>query len=74
MLLLRHPPGEAAARIVDGTRRNCIAAGVPERFDESLTRHWVAAISDALQATDARTFDDLLERRPELARSDLIAR
>jgi hypothetical protein len=72
VLLRRHGRGEGGTRIVDGTRRNCEAMGVPDRFDEGLTRRWVNEIADALEEHDAATFAEFIGEHPELERSDLL--
>ena len=72
-LLRRHRRDEGGKRIVDGTRRNCVALGVPERFDEALSERWVHAIGDAV-GDGGGTFEDFLNAYPELARSDLLGR
>lgn len=74
MLLKRHGREAGEHRIVEGTRRNCEAGGVPERFDEALTRKWVEVVAAALEEGDAETFDRFLEQHPELGRSDSIPR
>jgi hypothetical protein len=41
----RHRGVEAEERLVRGTRKGCHHYGVPEKFDEPLTRRWARAIS-----------------------------
>ena len=72
VLLRRHHRPEALQLLDDGTRRNCAALGVPERYDAALTRRWGQALADAAAATDPADADDLFRRRPELLRSDLL--
>jgi hypothetical protein len=48
--------------------------GVPDRFEEGLTRRWVNAIADALEERDPATFSEFIGEHPELARSDLLGR
>jgi hypothetical protein len=60
-------------RIVDGTRRNCLALGVPERFDEDLSERWMHAVTDAV-GDGRETFEDFLDAYPDLARSDLLGK
>lgn len=74
VLLIRHGRTEGERRVLEGTLRNCELAGVPERFDENLTRAWVEAIANALEHADAATFDEFIELHPALGRSDSIAR
>jgi hypothetical protein len=72
VLLRRHDRPEALRVLDDGTRRNCAALGVPERYDAALTRRWGQTLADAAAATDAADADELFRRRPELLRSDLL--
>jgi hypothetical protein len=72
-LVRRHGRDEGGKRIVDGTRENCLALGVPERFDEDLSERWVHAVADAV--SDGReTFGEFLDAYPDLARSDLFGK
>ena len=71
VLLRRHGRREAEQRIVESTRRIATSLGVADRFDEELTRAWVAAIDDALADSDESP-QDLLRRRPELEKGDLL--
>jgi hypothetical protein len=64
VLVGRHGAAEAEERLVDGTRRGCDHYGVPERFDEALTRRWSQAIAAAWR--DGESFEAFLERSPEL--------
>jgi hypothetical protein len=72
VLLREHGRAEGERRILDGTERNCDAAGAGERFDEDLTRRWVEVIAAALDRTPADDFDAFLAANPELERSDLV--
>ena len=72
VLLRRHDRPEALRLIADGTRRNCVALGVAERYDAALTRRWGEALADAVAATDAADADELFSQRPELLRGDLL--
>jgi hypothetical protein len=58
--------------VADGTRRNCDALGLPERYDAELTRLWWDGIADAVEETGARDADELLREWPELLRSNLF--
>jgi hypothetical protein len=69
ILLRRHGREEAMKRLVEGTRANCEALKVPERFDEGLTRRWGTYIADAIDADDAETIEALMRL---LWRSDLL--
>jgi hypothetical protein len=69
----RHGALEAEKRLVRGTRKGCDHYGVPEKFDERLTRSWARAISTAIaHAPESETFRDFIARNPELRRGDLL--
>lgn len=58
-----------------GTRKGCDHYGVPERFDERLTRRWATVISSA--ATDrpaSENFEEFIARNPELRRGDRLGK
>jgi hypothetical protein len=68
----RHGAAEADERLVRETRKGCDHYGVPEKFDESLTRRWARAISNAItEAPESESFEDFIARNPELRRGDL---
>jgi riboflavin synthase len=73
-LVRRHGAQEAERRLVEGTRRNCDAAGAPDRFDEGLTRRWAGAVAAAQERTPAGDFAAFLAAHPELGRGDLLGR
>jgi len=71
----RHGRLEAEERLVDGTRKGCDHYGVPEKFDEGLTRRWARAVSDAVADVHAsESFEDFIARNPELRRGDLFGK
>ena len=71
----RHGRSEAEERLVQGTRKGCDHYGVPEKFDEDLTRRWARAVSDAVaDASESEGFQDFIERNPELRRGDLFGK
>ena len=73
VLVRRHSSTEAEERLVEGTRSGCDHYGVPEKFDERLTRRWAAAISAAVgEGADDENFEDFIARNPELRRGDLF--
>ena len=58
-----------------GARKGCDHYGVPERFDERLTRRWATVISSA--ATDrpaSENFEEFIARNPELRRGDRLGK
>jgi hypothetical protein len=65
----RHGRLEAEERLVQGNRKGCDHYGVPEKFDERLTRHWARAVSDAIaDAPGLESFEDFIARNSELRR------
>jgi hypothetical protein len=74
VLVRRHGREEARVRLLRGTRRNCDARGVPERFDEALTRAWSERVADAVETADGATYADFIGLHPELRASDLLGR
>ena len=71
----RHGRLEAEERLVEGTRKGCDHYGAPEKFDEDLTRRWARAVSDAVaNAPESESFQDFIERNPELRRGDLFGK
>jgi hypothetical protein len=72
-LVRRHGRDEGGRRIVEGTRRNCVVLGVPERFDEDLSERWVHVVAEAV-GDGRETFEDFLDAHPDLARSDLLGK
>jgi hypothetical protein len=71
----RHGAAEAEERLVEGTRKGCDHYGVPEKFDEQLTRRWAQAISEASSTAPAsETFDEFIARNPHLQRGDLFGK
>jgi hypothetical protein len=71
----RHGPVECEERLVAGTKRGCDHYGVPEKFDERLTRRWAKAVSNAAAgASKEEDFDAFVARCPELRRGDLFGK
>ena len=69
----RHGPPEAEERLVRGTRMGCDHYGVPEKFDEGLTRRWAQGVSEAIAgAPESESFEEFIARNPELLRGDLF--
>lgn len=69
----RHGPGEAARRLLSGTKRACEAHGCPEEFDAALTARWARAIAEAAQRDGlGATPDHFFGSHPELRRGDLF--
>jgi hypothetical protein len=73
VLVRRHGARAAEERLVEGTRKGCDHYGVPEKFDEPLTRRWAQAVSDAArQGPVNETFDEFMARNPTFSRGDLF--
>jgi RimJ/RimL family protein N-acetyltransferase len=71
----RHGPPEAEERLVRGTRKGCDHYGVPEKFDEGLTRRWAQGVSEAIAgAPESESFEEFIARNPELRRGDLFGK
>jgi hypothetical protein len=67
LLIGRHDRAEAERRLIRGLRALAERAGKPEKFDEALTRAWVAAIDAARrEQTDVASWDALMAARPDL--------
>jgi hypothetical protein len=45
----RHGAARAEEDLVTGTRRACEVHGVPEKFNEALTRRWARAIGELIE-------------------------
>lgn len=72
VLLRRYGRTVGGQRLLDGTRRACEAHGVPEKFDEELTRRWTDVIARAMDSTpDVESSGELLARHPQLRDGDL---
>lgn len=71
----RHGAAQAEERLVDGTRKGCDHYGVPQKFDEPLTRLWAKAVSSAIaDAPESERFEDFIARNPQLRRGDLYGK
>lgn len=74
VLVRRHGAEEAEERLVAGTRKGCDHYGVPEKFDEDLTRRWARAIADAAMTSPAGSFDEFIAAFADFRRGDLFGR
>ena len=73
VLVQRHGAEAAEERLVEGTRRACDHYGVPEKFNEPLTRRWAREVAGAVDRGPAgESFDGFIARNPELKRGDLF--
>lgn len=70
----RHPPDEAARRLLSGTKRACEVHGCPEKFDAALTARWAQAIAEAAGRDGlGPTPHHFFGSHPELRRGDLFS-
>jgi hypothetical protein len=72
VLVRAHGAAEAERRLVEGTRRNCVAMDAADRFDEDLTRRWSRRIADAVAEADGDLFAEFIALHPDLIRGDLL--
>ena len=68
----RFGAAEAAERVAAGILRFAEAEGAAEKFDEALTRGWVAAIAEAAARTPVTDFDAFVRSNPQLLDSRLL--
>jgi hypothetical protein len=64
-------PAEALARMRDGIRRFAAAAGVPEKYHETITVLWMRLLEDVRAGGASGELADVLAAHPELADKDL---
>lgn len=68
-----HGALQAEALLISGTRRSCAVHGVPDKFDEELTRRWSRAITAAVERDGfGESASAFIEAHPELARGNLF--
>jgi hypothetical protein len=72
VLVMRHGRDEAIQRLIEGTRANCAAMGVPDRFDEALTVRWAERVADAVEDCAGESYAEFIRAHPELGRSSLL--
>lgn len=74
LALRRWGLAEGTARVLAGILRYATAQGAARKFDDALTRRWIARVSDALgDAPPDEPFDDFLARQPRLLDKDIDA-
>src|SRR5436190_17096068 len=62
---------EALSRMRDGIRRFAAAAGVPQKYHETITVLWMRILEDARAAGASGQLSDVLRAYPALADKDL---
>jgi hypothetical protein len=73
ILLARHGRADAERRLLTGLRALAARAGKPEKFDEALTRAWLAEIDHVrCQYPQARSFEDAVAACPGLLDKALV--
>ncbi len=72
--LLRTEPRKRAERRAESLLRSLAErAGKPDKFHVTLTRAWMDAVAHHMHdVPPPATFDDLLERHPQLLRANLL--
>jgi hypothetical protein len=70
LYLERYGREQAERRLCEGLRAFAARVGKPGKFDGPLTTGWVEAIDRA--RAGCRSFEDLVERRPELLDSRFV--
>lgn len=72
--LLKESPSveDAVDRMRSALHQKTAAAGVPEKYHETLTRFWMYVLADVLvQSGPSASLDDVLAREPRLLDKDL---
>ena len=64
LILRQMPPAEAMARFMASLRRFAAANGVPEKYDDALTRRYLASIVDRMRGETA--WQEFARANPEL--------
>jgi hypothetical protein len=73
-LLQQAPYLEAVARYVKGIKQLTIAAGVPHKFNLTITIAFLSLIAERLEDAPSESAEDFLARNPDLLARDLLAR
>jgi hypothetical protein len=75
LYLRDHGPRGGEERMIAGLGRFAAAHGVPQLYNETLTRFWVRLVAHVMEAFPARSeFADLLSGFPRLADKGLVFR
>lgn len=62
---------EAVSRMRDGIRRFAAAAGVPQKYHETITVLWMRLLAEVRAAGASGELSDVLREHPALADKDL---
>jgi len=65
---------EAIELISDGIRQTARYAGVPQKYNATVSRAWVELTAHHMAEAPSETFDDLLRRNPGLLDKRLLTR
>jgi hypothetical protein len=65
---------QAIERCRSGIRAVATAQGAPDRYHETITAAWATIVGSIASARPAATFDELLDRHPELRDPHLLER
>ena len=69
-----HPSHEARRLVADSLRHLAASHGMPDRYHETITQTWVKLVALHRDACRARSFDEFIERNPELLDGSLLTR
>ncbi len=67
-----YPAGEAANVVAAAIRRVARLHGAQDKYHDTITRSWLHCVAVHMQRWGADTFEEFLERNPDLLDADLI--
>lgn len=73
-MLLRHDFMEASRRYASALQRLTLKAGVPEKFNVTVTLAFMSVISERMAKDKGATFPAFLAGNPDLVSGDLLGR
>ena len=62
---------EASEKMSSTLRRFATAAGVPEKFHETITQFWMRSLALLRESDEASCFDELIRNHPQLLEKNL---
>ena len=71
-MLLRYDFLEATARYAAGLRSLAATAGVPEKFNATITLAFLSLIAERMRTTEHADYDDFIARNRDLLSKDLL--